>query len=130
VLVGSRSEHSVVRRQELACRSEADIVQVVAASADVLEAVVQAVLAVHMVVASIAGWAMGRMQIQAQYHFAGSEALYRRTAADVAVGGPAVAAAGGDSSGPAPAEIDDATGTLRVTGGFRCLQNAVWLWVP
>lgn len=55
VLTGNRSEHSVVGRQEVARMSEADIVQVVAASAAaVLVAVVEVVFAARMGVASIA----------------------------------------------------------------------------
>jgi len=122
VLTGRRSERSVGERQGRARRSEADIVQVVAAlvvALLVLVVVVEAVLAACMGVASIAGWAMDHMQILGQHHSVGSEVLYRRTAAAVAV-----AAAAGNSGTNPGAEIGALIEKLRVTDDFRGLQSA------
>ena len=120
MLTGRRSERSVGERQGRARRSEADIVQVVAAlvvALLVLVVVVEAVLAACMGVASIAGWAMDHMQILGQHHSVGSEVLYRRTAAAVAV------AAGNSGTNPG-AEIGALIEKLRVTDDFRGLQSA------
>jgi predicted thioesterase len=116
-----------VERQERARRSEADIVQVVAALAVALVVEVGAVLAACMGVASIAGWVMDHMQIQGQHHSVGSEVLYRHTAAAAVVGEPVVVVvvAGGNSGTSPGVEIGASIEKLRVTDGFRGSQSAV-----
>jgi hypothetical protein len=119
-----------VERQERARRSEADIVQVVAALAVALVVEVGAVLAACMGVASIAGWVMDHMQIQGQHHSVGSELLYRHTAAAAVVGEPVVVVvvvvvAGGNSGTSPGVEIGASIEKLRVTDGFRGSQSAV-----
>ena len=136
VLTGSHSERPAAVRREAARKSEAGIVQVVAASAVAVLALEEVVaeaeaagVAARMAVVSIGGWARVRMQIP-EHRFEVFGVLYRRIAAAGAAGDVAavvVAAVGGGNSGPFPAEIDGATARPRVTGGFHGSQNEVWL---
>jgi hypothetical protein len=139
VLTGSHSERSAAVRREAARKSEAGIVQVVAASAVAVLALEEVVaeaeaagvaeVAARMAVVSIGGWARVRIQIP-EHRFEVFGVLYRRIAAAGAAGDVAavvVAAVGGGNSGPFPAEIDGATARPRVTGGFHGSQNEVWL---
>lgn len=134
VLTGSHSERSAAVRREAARKSDAGIVQVVAASAVAVLALEEVVaeaeaagVAAHMAVVSIGGWARVRIQIP-EHRFEVFGVLYRRIAAAAAdAAADVVAAVGGGNSGPFPAEIDGATARPRVTGGFHGSQSEVWL---
>lgn len=137
MLTGSRNERSAAVRREVARKSEAGIVQVVAASAVAVLALEEVVAeaevagiaeaAARMVVVSIGGWTTGHIQIPVQHRFVGFGVLCRRNAAvagaDVA---DIVVVAAGGTSGPFPAETDGAITRPQVTGGFHGSQNEVW----
>ena len=136
VLTGSHSERPAAVRREAARKSEAGIVQVVAASAVAVLALEEVVaeaeaagvaeVAARMAVVSIGDWERVRIQIP-EHRFVVFGALCRHIAAAAVVVVVGVVAAGCGNSGPFPAEIDGATARPRVTGGFHGSQNEVWL---